>query len=378
MNDMTGRVCVVTGANTGIGKATALGLARMGATVVMICRNRARGEAAQAEVQRVASAPVDLFRADLSSQAEVRQVADDIRARYAHIHVLIHNAGLQLPQRTLSVDGIEMTLAVNHGAPFLLTHCLLDALKAGAPSRIVVVSSLVQWMAMALMVSTRLWLGGVVSAHRDKGLIRQRADRVRACARPGALLVAVDGLAASVNAFRCAVRSKAPRKGPGRPHLAPWEQVVIGQVVKQYERGRMVGGVRRLVQGAEAALDALLAASGGGQTLHTASIERLNATFRSRLARLVRRTRDGARRQRMVTLGMDLVGTVDNCCTPHDTLTNAQGHRCTPAMAAGLTHHVWTVADLLHVHVPPPRWQPPKKRGRRSKELQKLIEQWAS
>jgi transposase-like protein len=234
------------------------------------------------------------------------------------------------------------------------------------------------WMAMALMVSTRLWLGGVVSAHRDKGLIRQLADRVRACARPGALLVAVDGLAASVNAFRCALRSKAPRKGPGRPHLAPWEQVVIGQVVKQDERGRMVGGVRRLVPGAAAALDALLAASGGGQTLHTASIERLNATFRSRLASLVRRTRYGARRQRMVTLGMYLVGTVDNFGTPHDTLTNAQGHRCTPAMAAGLTHHVWTVAELLHVHVPPPRWQPPKKRGRRSKELQTLIEQWAS
>ena len=117
---------------------------------------------------------------------------------------------------------------------------------------------------MALMVSTRLWLGGVVSAHRDKGLMRRLADRVRACARPGALLVAVDGLAASVHAFRCAVRSKAPRKGPGRPHLAPWAQVVIGQVVKQDERGRMVGGVRRLVPGAEAALDALLASSGGG------------------------------------------------------------------------------------------------------------------
>ena len=135
------------------------------------------------------------------------------------------------------------------------------------------------WMAMALMVSTRLWLGGVVSAQRDTGLIRQLADRVRACARPGALLVAVDGLAASVHAFRCAVRSQAPRKGPGRPHLAPWEQVVIGQVVKQDERGRMVGGVRRLVPGAEAALDARLAASGGGQTVHTASIERLHATF---------------------------------------------------------------------------------------------------
>ena len=104
----------------------------------------------------------------------------------------------------------------------------------------------------------------------------------------------------------------------------------------------------------------------------------LEDAFRSRLASLVRRPRSGTRRQRMVTLGMDLVGTVDNVCTPHDTLTNAQGHRCTPAMAADLTHHVWTVAALLHVHVPPPRWQPPKKRGRRSKELQKLIEQWAS
>jgi len=233
-------------------------------------------------------------------------------------------------------------------------------------------------MAMALMVSTRLWVGGVVSAQRDTGRMRQRADRVRACARPGALRVAVDGLAASVTAFRCAVRSKAPRKGPRRPHLARWEQVVIGQVVTQDERGRMVGGVRRLVPGAAAALDKLLAASGGGQPVHTASSERLHATVRSRLVSLVRRPRSGARRHRMVTLGMNLVGTVDTCWTPHATLTNAQGHRGTPAMAASLTHHVWTVAEWLHVHVPPPRWQPPKKRGRRSKELQTLIAQWAS
>jgi hypothetical protein len=149
-------------------------------------------------------------------------------------------------------------------------------------------------------------------------------------------------------------------------------------VVTQDERGRMVGGVRRLVPGAEAALDALLAASGGGQPVHTAASERLHATFCSRLASLVRRPRSGARRHRMVPLGMDLVGTVDNFCTPHDTLTHAQGHRCPPAMAASLTHHVWTVAAWLHVHVPPPRWQPPKQRGRRSKALQTLIEQWAS
>ena len=116
----------------------------------------------------------------------------------------------------------------------------------------------------------------------------------------------------------------------------------------------------------------------GGQTVHTAASERLHATVRSRLASLVRCPRSGARRHRMVPLGMSLVGTVDTCWTPHATLTHAQGHRCTPAMAAGLTQHVWTVAELLHFHVPPPRWQPPKKRGRRSKELQTLIEQWAS
>ena len=268
------------------------------------------------------------------------------------------------------VHGAQVHRHLVLGACWSLRHGHADEMRVRMQQGMV-------WMAMALMVSTRLWLGGVVSAQRDTGLIRPLADRVRACARLGALLVAVDGLAASVNAFRCTVRSKAPRTGPGRPHLAPWAQVVIGQVVKQDERGRMVGGVRRLVQGAEAALDELLASSGGGQTLNTADIERLHATFRSRLASLVRRTRYGARRQRMVTLGMDLVCTVDNFCTPHDTLTNAQGHRCTPAMAADLTHHVWTVAELLHVHVPPP-WQPPKQRGRRSNELQKLIEQWAS
>jgi len=269
------------------------------------------------------------------------------------------------------VHGAQVHRHLVLGACWSLRHGHADAMRVRVQQGMV-------GMAMALMVSTRLWLGGVVSAHRDKGLMRQRADRVRACARSGALPVAVDGLAASVPAVRCAVRSTAPRKGPGRPHLAPWAQVVIGQVVKQDERGRVVGGVRRLVPGAEAARDARLAASGGGQTVNTASSERLHATFRSRLVSLVRRTRSGARRHRMVPLGMDLVGTVDNCWTPHDTLTNAQGHRCTPAMAASLTHHVWTVAAWLHVHVPPPRWQPPKQRGRRSKALHKVIEQWAS
>ena len=119
------------------------------------------------------------------------------------------------------VHGAQVHRHLVLGACWSLRHGHADEMRVRMQQGMV-------WMAMALMVRTRLWLGGVVSAHRDKGLIRQLADRVRACARLGALLVAVDGLAASVNAFRCAVRSKAPRKGPGRPHLAPWVPVVIG------------------------------------------------------------------------------------------------------------------------------------------------------
>jgi len=257
------------------------------------------------------------------------------------------------------------------GAQLDLEHVQADEMRVRIQGGIV-------WLAMAIMVGTRLWLGGVLSAHRDKALIRQLADMVRACARPGALLVAVDGLAAYVTAFRRAFRDKVAGKGPGRPRLIPWEGLVIGQVVKRYKRRRVVSVVRRLVQGTETALAHLLALSEGGQTLNTAYIERLNATFRSRLASLVRRTRYGVRRQRMLHLGMYLVGTVYNFCTPHHTLSKVRGTPCTPAMAAGLTDHVWTVGELLRFHVPPPRWQPPKRRGRRSKELQRLIEQWAT
>lgn len=139
---LTGKVCVITGASSGIGKATAAGLSRLGATVVMVCRDRARGEAAQKEVQqqRGASA-VDLVLADLCSLQSVRQLAAELKERYPHIHVLINNAGALNPTRRLTVDGLEQTFAVNHLAGFLLTHLLLDVLKKSAPARIINVSS---------------------------------------------------------------------------------------------------------------------------------------------------------------------------------------------------------------------------------------------
>ena len=141
---MAGRICLITGANRGIGRATALGLAKLGATVVMVCRDSERGRAAQAQIRAESGNPaVDLLVADLASQASIRQLAAAFKRRYRQLHVLIHNAGLAKKERIMTEDGLEMTLAVNHLAPFLLTQLLLDVLQASAPARIVNVSSMV-------------------------------------------------------------------------------------------------------------------------------------------------------------------------------------------------------------------------------------------
>jgi NAD(P)-dependent dehydrogenase (short-subunit alcohol dehydrogenase family) len=140
-----GRIVLITGANTGIGRATALALAKMGATIIMLCRSRQRGLKAMEEIKEESGNPdIGLLIADLSVQAAVRRVAAEFAARYARLHVLINNAGVLLPNRLVTGDGLEHTLAVNYLAPFLLTNLLLDRLKAGAPSRIINIASEVQ------------------------------------------------------------------------------------------------------------------------------------------------------------------------------------------------------------------------------------------
>lgn len=139
---MSGKICIVTGANSGIGKETALGLAQMGARVVMVCRNAEKGKAALEEIRRESgSSQVDLLIADMSSQASVRALAEQIQRKYPRLDVLVNNAGGAALAGTLSADGIEMTLATNYLGAALLTLLLLDLLKASAPSRIVNVSS---------------------------------------------------------------------------------------------------------------------------------------------------------------------------------------------------------------------------------------------
>jgi NAD(P)-dependent dehydrogenase (short-subunit alcohol dehydrogenase family) len=140
-NDLVGRVCVITGASRGIGRATAAGLARLGATLVLVSRRRDDGERVSREIQ-VKDRPIpDVVTADLSSRSSIREAVAAIRRRYAQLHVLINNAGVFTRRRELTVDGLEMQFAVNHLSYFLFTNLLLDPLKAGAPSRIINVSS---------------------------------------------------------------------------------------------------------------------------------------------------------------------------------------------------------------------------------------------
>src|SRR5947208_1507841 len=139
---MQGKVCIVTGANSGIGKATTLGLAQMGATVVMVCRDQSKGEQAQNEIkEKSENDAIDLMLADLSSQESIHRLAENFQQHYQQLHVLINNAGVANLSRRETVDGLEMTFAVNYLAPFLLTNLLLDKLKTSAPARIVNVSS---------------------------------------------------------------------------------------------------------------------------------------------------------------------------------------------------------------------------------------------
>jgi NAD(P)-dependent dehydrogenase (short-subunit alcohol dehydrogenase family) len=139
---VTGRTCMITGATSGIGRATALALARLGADLVLVCRDRGRADETVTEIRSATgNRNVEVMRADLSSQQAIRQLARDYLATDRPLHVLLNNAGVVNVRRTLTADGIETVFAVNHLASFLLTNLLLDRLTASAPARIVNVAS---------------------------------------------------------------------------------------------------------------------------------------------------------------------------------------------------------------------------------------------
>jgi transposase-like protein len=239
------------------------------------------------------------------------------------------------------------------------------------------------WLAMAIQVSTRLWLGATLSAHRDGDLISALMQKVRACALCRPLLFCTDGFRAYLHAIRQVFREPLCGGRGGRYLLRPWDNVCIAQMVKQYACRQLVGVIRRVVQGSTAQVAQLLQQTQRSALISTVYIERINATFRSCLSALVRRGRSLVQQTATLYDGVYLVGTVYNFCSDHESLRlpGIVGGRKwlprTPAMAAGLADHRWTVKELLLYPVPPPRWTPPQRRGRPSAAMKRLIAQWA-
>ena len=226
----------------------------------------------------------------------------------------------------------------------------------------------IYWLASAMEVKSRLWLGGVVSRHRDTGLIRTLLKRVRACGPIEKVLLVTDGLSSYKSQALAVFRDPVRTGKVGRPKLALVEGVMIAQLKKRCQRKRVVEVVRKVVVGAQAEVTCRVIASQRSMKaqLNTAYIERLQATFRSRLAPLARRTRAGAHKHCTLSAGMWLVGATYNLVWRHRSL----GEGYTPAMAARLTDHRWSIEELLMFPTPPAEL--PKWRGRKPKWLLKI------
>lgn len=224
------------------------------------------------------------------------------------------------------------------------------------------------WLAMALAVPSRLWLGGILSPRRDRALIDALVGMVRSCLQSLAILVCVDGLASYVGAFVRGFRNPVPGR-TGRPSLVTEAGLLIGQVIKRYSGKRLVETVRRVARGTAEAIQEVLRRTHTGSQINTSYIERLNATFRANLSGLVRRGRALLHEPGRMQAAMYLLGCVYNFCWVHDSLrvpatpdSGAQWVNRTPAQAAGLTDRRWTVRQLLEKRLPPARWKAPRKK----------------
>src|SRR6184192_1397483 len=286
------------------------------------------------------------------------------------IQAIVHAFGLD--ERTVADGRDRAGVHCQQVHQEIIEQGQLDLMHVQADEIRVKGCKMIAWIGLAMMVSTRLWLGGVVQLSRDRGLADRLMSQVRRCAaclRP--LLVLTDGWSAYPGSIRRAFREKVKRTaGVGRACLQVWPQLHIGTVIKRTQNKRVVEITRRMAHGLLSQAEQLLQGSQGGTVLNTAFIERLNATFRQRLASLTRRSRHAARRLFALETGMYLIGCSYNFCFPHHELSKHLhvGSACTPAMAAGLTDHVWSICELLRYQIAPPLWVPPKRRGRPKKQ----------
>lgn len=266
----------------------------------------------------------------------------------------------------------------------LVGNAKLDIVQAQADEIKVKAWGRSLWMGLTMMVPTRLWLGGVISQSRDKQMIEKLVGTIRQVALCRPLLIAVDGLPHYIGAIKRAFRSPLREGKRARPKLIAWTTVYIGQVIKRKSAGTL-SIERRFLDDCRQRATALICASQQFDgVLNTAYIERLNATFRQRLAWLSRRSRMLAHHVHTLEAGMYIVGSFYNFCDPHKSLRiklafgsfDQRYVQRTPALAAGLTDHIWSHSELLTFPLPPERWSPPTQRGRRSKELQALVDRW--
>ncbi|HEY5087232.1 MAG TPA: SDR family oxidoreductase [Gemmatimonadaceae bacterium] len=220
-SSMHGKTCLITGANAGIGKAAAESLTALGAQVVMVCRNRERGERARAEISSAAQkggrgGGVELLIADLSSQSEIRAVARDIGAAHPKIDVLVNNAGLALKQREFTVDGIERTFAVNYLAYFMLANLLLPALRAAEHARIINVAS-------GAHASGKLEFDNLQGERRYRNIAMYAASKLEDVMFTYALARRLAGTSITVNTLH-----------PGVVATEIWRQVAILRILSRW------------------------------------------------------------------------------------------------------------------------------------------------
>jgi transposase-like protein/IS1 family transposase len=255
---------------------------------------------------------------------------------------------------------------------------LLDLIHVQADEIWVKMRGTVVWVALAIMVSTRLWIAGDASKTRDRDLIDRLMEQVRRCCKEMvALLICTDGLPAYPKSILRAFRKKVKNPyGIGASRKEVWPRLYIGTVIKYTVKRRVIEVVRWMTYGQWRKAKKLLKSSKGGKKLNTSFIERLNGTFRERLASFTRKCRHAASKIETVHTGMYLIGCTYNFCFAHHELSKSKkkggfGMPCTPAMASGLTSHIWSMKELLTYKVPPPPFPIPKKKGRpRTKQLQ--------
>jgi IS1 family transposase len=303
----------------------------------------------------------------LRTSTELVVIVVTLLAYGCPVQAIVHAYGLD--ERTVASwrDRAGQQCQKVHQA--LIEQGQLDVVHVQADEIRVKARGMVIWMGLAMMVSSRLWLAGVVSQTRDTRLADRLLQQVRACCRAVSnLLVCTDGWAAYPGSIKRAFREKVKETaGRGRACLRVWSGLCIATVIKRTENKRIVEVTRKMTLGTLEHADKLLQASRGGTVLNTAFIERFNATMRERLATLTRKCRHAAHRVYPLETGMYLIGTTYNFCYPHQELRKRRTpgqQKQTPAMASGITDHIWSVLELLRYKVAPPPWVEPKRRGR--------------